>query len=183
MSRRGATPRGPSRALRCALRHRIRSFYICPCGVVFHFSLSYLYVLGAAARRGPAVRIHARAAHPVRRRRRALPIPPSLLRIPHSAEGVPGGPLRHYEETKKLALSCIFQVIYVCPCGVVFHSFVVVSIRTGRCRTSRPRPDFGRKPTRPAARRRTRLHAQGVTRRGSLSPRHLRGDRAARSTR
>ena len=69
------------------------------------------------------------------------------------------------------------------PWRCVSLSFVVVSIRTGRCRTSRLRPDNGRRPTRPAALRRARLRAQVVTRQAARSHLVTLGGRVARSTR
>ena len=85
------------------------------------------------------------------------PYRPSLLRGPHSAEGVPGGPPRHYEEAKKLAYRVISQV---------FRSFVIVStyrVRSHAAARGRTRLQ----PTRPAARRRVTPRS-GRDRRGSL---------------
>ena len=85
------------------------------------------------------------------------PYRPSLLRGPHSAEGVPGGPPRHYEGAKKLAYRVVSQV---------FKSFFVVSTYRVRSHAAaRGRTQL--QPTQPAARRRVTPRS-GRDRRGSL---------------
>ena len=117
----------------------------------------------------------ARATRPVRRSD-TCSLPPSALARSSQRGGGAGGPPRHYEGAKKLAWSCSSQVSHACPCGVTFLSFMSY-LRIWCGRTSRPRPEFGLKPTRPAARRRE------TPRSGRDPPRLAQGDLAARSRR
>ena len=72
--------------------------------------MPYLYVLGAATRRGPAVgSTHARPVPCVVGDAR----PYTALAYPSQRGGGAGGPPRHYEETKKLACILHFLTSFV----------------------------------------------------------------------